>query len=173
MPNWATNTVRIVSTEDVIDQLEEHKLSFNHFVPRPESEEENWYNWNLENWGTKWDINDDDLMIDRQDEEIINFEFLTAWSPPIKFFHNLAKLFKKIYIECNYYEEGNGFKGYLIITKCDNILKVRDFTWSPPFSNDGIDHNLNMESNETEEESLFIETNKNLESDKEKYNITI
>jgi hypothetical protein len=153
MPNWVTNTVKIVSTEDVIDQLEEHKLSFNHFVPRPVSEEENWYNWNCENWGTKWDI-DDDISMDRNDEETLTTDFATAWSPPLKFFENLAKLFDKIYIECHYVEESMGFKGFMILTKCNNELKIQDFTWTPPYTSEAID-NLNIEQNISVQESIY------------------
>ena len=158
MPNWVTNTVKIVGSEEAIDNLEEHKLSFNHFVPRPESEEENWYEWNCENWGTKWDVDEDEVSIDRMSEEVINFDFLTAWSPPINFLKNLAKLYEKIYIECNYIEESMGFKGFVIITKNNNQINVKEFTWSPPCTVESIE-DINVEITESQIESIYIEPN--------------
>lgn len=170
MPNWVTNNVKIISTEDVIDQIEEHKLSFNHFVPRPSIEEENWYQWNIDNWGTKWDLGEGDVSIDRSDEETLDLDFSTAWSPPIKFLENLAKLFDKIYIECNYMDESMGFKGFLIITKCNNELKVQEYTWTPPSTSESIEH-LDISPNISTQESIYVEPIKEDTSDK--YNIVI
>jgi adenine-specific DNA-methyltransferase len=45
MPNWCENTVTIIGSKEMLDDFEEHKLRFNHYVPRPIEEEKNWYEW--------------------------------------------------------------------------------------------------------------------------------
>ena len=66
MPNWCYNRLEVQGTEKDMSEFytlfrvndhrtcEEFKMDW--FVPRPEHEEENWYDWNILNWGTKWDV---------------------------------------------------------------------------------------------------------------------
>ena len=42
--------------------------------------DDRWYHWCIENWGTKWDACD--KSIDYEDDEILALTFNTAWSPP-------------------------------------------------------------------------------------------
>lgn len=67
MPNWSYNSLilegsssnlekfYIENNSDEIRRGKKEELSFNKSIPRPDSEEENWYKWNCANWGTKWD----------------------------------------------------------------------------------------------------------------------
>ena len=43
-----------------------------------ETGHENWYTWRIENWGTKWDISDDDCSEFSTDGDMF---FTTAWAP--------------------------------------------------------------------------------------------
>ena len=92
MPNYAINYVGIEGNVETIKSLYENAKQedgkfhlLNTMVPRPESENENWYDWNLENWGTKWDILDPNLEYsDKGDGTAkITGYFLTAWSDPV------------------------------------------------------------------------------------------
>ncbi|CAB4128773.1 hypothetical protein UFOVP225_75 [uncultured Caudovirales phage] len=47
-----------------------------------------WYNWNVRNWGTKWEISEAHVI--RTDREL-TYEFESAWSPPAEAINNLAK----------------------------------------------------------------------------------
>lgn len=50
-----------------------------------------WYEWNVRNWGTKWEISDDGAsVVSRADRELV-YSMDTAWSPPIEALNNLAK----------------------------------------------------------------------------------
>jgi len=86
MPNWCDNAVTI-SHEDKskIDAIEaglakEEKEFFNVIRPRPASEEDNWYGWNVNEWGTKWEASVHDW--NREDDNTIWVSFDSAWSPP-------------------------------------------------------------------------------------------
>lgn len=120
MPNWCSNSL-LLSHDDksLIDDLEkrlrEHKGEqfFNLLRPRPADQEENWYEWNCENWGTKWDAN---LTVDvefesmeRISDNMLSFTFDTAWSPPIALYDYISDLGWNV--EALYYEFGAGFLG--------------------------------------------------------------
>jgi hypothetical protein len=66
-----------------------------------------WYDWNVANWGTKWDFNFD--SIDRIDDNTVQGSFDSAWSPPIGAYEKLLEL--GFEIEAYYYEPGMAFVG--------------------------------------------------------------
>ena len=70
-----------------------------------------WYDWNLANWGTKWDVEayDDEP----NEEEYIRLQFDTAWSPPIEFYTHIKADFPNLDISWFYDEPGMQFAGYL------------------------------------------------------------
>lgn len=139
MPNWVENTIIVVGQKEMLDDFEEHKFNFNHYVPRPPEEAANWYEWNCNNWGTKWEVPQEEVMIDRNDDEKITFNFNTAWSPPIAFLRKLCFIYNKIYIECNYIDEGEIDRGIVILTKNNGQIKEKEFTWEQPYSLEGIE----------------------------------
>ena len=68
-----------------------------------------WWDWRVQNWGTKWNIGvlDEDRITVKDNTVIFNCE--TAWSPPLE---ALAELENKGFeIECDYYEGGCAFIG--------------------------------------------------------------
>ena len=73
-------------------------------------QDDRWYNWRVANWGTKWDCYD--LSID-EDEQELNLEFNTAWSPPEEICHALKEKFEDADIQWFYDEPGMEFAGYL------------------------------------------------------------
>ena len=73
--------------------------------------DDRWYNWRVANWGTKWDCYD--LTIDQDDEQELNLEFNTAWSPPEEICYALKEKFEDADIQWFYDEPGMEFAGYL------------------------------------------------------------
>ena len=68
-----------------------------------------WYEWSVNNWGTKWDISSDDSEPTKQDDNSIMLSFNTAWSPPVGFYEKMTEL--GFEVTAFYLEEGMGFVG--------------------------------------------------------------
>jgi hypothetical protein len=68
-----------------------------------------WYEWSIDNWGTKWDISevDEDYMEKSKDGKTVSFSFDTAWAPPTEWYDNIEGFL----IEAFYHEPGVGFCG--------------------------------------------------------------
>lgn len=115
MPNWCSNNLVVQHTDpEMIKKLETSMRSkeengglFASFLPQPK-DVKNWYDWRLENWGTKWDVNALDPDISHEGRRL-QVQFETAWGPPIHFYEHLAELGFKV--RAYYREEGMGFHG--------------------------------------------------------------
>jgi hypothetical protein len=64
----------------------------------------NWYNWNVLNWGTKWDACDS-LMVNVPALNQISVEFNTAWADPRPVFEAICQQFPTLDIEFSWEEE--------------------------------------------------------------------
>jgi hypothetical protein len=74
-----------------------------------EDTDKKWWDWRVQNWGTKWNIEVlDEDRITVKDNTVI-FDCETAWSPPLEALVELQK--KGFKIECDYYEGGCAFIG--------------------------------------------------------------
>lgn len=71
----------------------------------------NWYDWNIANWGTKWDVDVEVDDVSSIDEQVI-MSFDSAWSPPQQAIAVLAEKFDKLSFRHSFLEEGVGFVGY-------------------------------------------------------------
>ena len=77
-----------------------------------DKQDDRWYNWRNQNWGTKWDCYD--LSID--DDEMPNgleLTFNTAWAPPEEICHAMREQFDDLSISWFYDEPGCEVAGYL------------------------------------------------------------
>lgn len=66
-----------------------------------------WYDWNVANWGTKWDVNLD--SVEREDANTVRASFESAWSPPTTAYEKLMEL--GFEVTAYYYEPGMCFVG--------------------------------------------------------------
>jgi hypothetical protein len=66
-----------------------------------------WYDWNCNNWGTKWDFSFD--SVERINDNTVQASFDSAWAPPIGAYRKLCAL--GFEIEAMYYEPGMCFAG--------------------------------------------------------------
>lgn len=138
MPNWCNNTLNISGDKKVISRIKDwyeqnqsNKTElglFGLFYPMPKELEnttapspepnkaliekygaDNWYQWHLANWGTKWDTNEICMVGETENE--IRLSFDTPWSPPTQFYEKLIKDYSGIQINASYYEGGMDFCG--------------------------------------------------------------
>lgn len=68
----------------------------------------NWYDWQVANWGTKWDVGGDGM----EAQDIpggLMLTFDSAWSPPCDAYATLVEM--GFSIRAMYYEPGMGFAG--------------------------------------------------------------
>jgi len=68
-----------------------------------------WYDWQIANWGTKWDARVEDYQDDDSEEVYVYFE--TAWSPPVEFLKWFSEQHPDVTFENEYDEEGCFFEG--------------------------------------------------------------
>ena len=69
----------------------------------------NWYDWNLENWGTKWDASE---SIYSQEDKIL--EFQTAWACPQEILLKMTEMFPDLQFNGSYADEDFGSNaGYI------------------------------------------------------------
>ena len=128
MPNFCNNKLILVASNELlnkfwienrlmVDDKEENRfLSFTKSVPRPENESS--FHWNINNWGTKWDTLDCNLIEVDEIDDILNenhtkltYNFDTAWSPPSKWLETIASIYKDITFELEFSEPGLNFYG--------------------------------------------------------------
>ena len=129
MPNWTENNVLFVGKKKQLKTLKtmlksnENDFDFNNIIPMPKNifrgnlgreEEEkygknNWYDWSIENWGTKW--NSVDTRVE-ENGSTLSYNFMTAWDCPREIVNALMRMRKTILkdISINWdcvHEDGN------------------------------------------------------------------
>ena len=72
--------------------------------------DDRWYHWCIENWGTKWDVSE--LNIEYLDDEQLELTFSTAWSPPEGIVEKLKDKYPDLSFSCFYDEPGMEIAGY-------------------------------------------------------------
>ena len=74
-----------------------------------------WYDWNIRNWGTKWDT---DAELERHDPDHASYRFETAWSAPEEAITALSVRFPRLDFSLEW-EEEQGFGGELLFRDGD------------------------------------------------------
>lgn len=137
MPNWCNNSISISGPKLKIKAIweraqEEDGGLLSAMVPQPENlfqgdlgeaerakcEEQgipNWYDWNVSNWGTKWDIPvpGEGLEYSEHDNGTASIDgwFESAWAPPITAYNTFLEANEDCSITASYEEPGMDFAG--------------------------------------------------------------
>ena len=117
MPNWCNNELKIYGDDKQLKKFikkakgtkkDKSDLVMNNLLPLPKEKDGDWDDWQVKNWGTKWDI---EATLAFEDEGIAEYYFNSAWSPPIQFFENISKKYPDLVFVLKYDEAGAGFTG--------------------------------------------------------------
>ncbi len=157
MPNHCNNTLTVCGPTTLVrDFAREHyrvpdewarpaqrlpqqpktMLDFSVAAPYPSnrSDADGWYDWQIENWGTKWnayDIHAPDTFpqaltfIEHNEcsdgESMLEYHFDTAWSPPMAWLHTAREVYPDLTFTLWYTEEGMGFCGVARLHRQEHI----------------------------------------------------
>ena len=103
-------------------------ISFQNVIPIPEEirdeyystcdsegmkSENNWYNWNVNNWGCKWDASETNKWFEVENGiATLSIDFDTPWSPPQPIMNKLVEICRTNNLEmCWTYREEQGWGG--------------------------------------------------------------
>ena len=111
-PKWSETP----NEDGELPVIEEHKdsdgkvLFTTHKFPKSGKTDDRWYDWQIQNWGTKWEPAD--LSVEQCEQEV-ELTFNTAWSPP----EAICRAIRERYPDCSvswfYDEPGCEIAGYL------------------------------------------------------------
>ena len=180
MPNWCDNSLHISHEDPEMMKKAAKAWNDGHFlatlVPEPDYKtvevkptfphirgnndpvdpETAWWDWRVQNWGTKWDIGYDSARDNyaQVDGNEMFVYFDSAWSPPIDAYQKLQEMGFKI--RAYYFESGCGFCGQWI-DGWDDYHDIEEFTskWVeeniPKDINDQMDISVQMSMDEEDQ----------------------
>ena len=141
MPNWCYNRVEIYGEEakEIAEKIasEETPFDFAKILPEPDYDKieveptfgsteaadaahvatggdfsmPKWWDWRVQNWGTKWNSSECEVTIMEDDQ--VEYTFNTAWGPPEGVIYKLRELYPDASITAFYDEPGMELAGYL------------------------------------------------------------
>ena len=145
MPNWVHNSMSVVGDKKRVTEFRKKHFTtekeekglhfdFNTIITMPDTvfkgnlgtkEREihgsnNWYDWSVGNWGTKWNACHTQLYSDKirvnKGVAVLEFSFDTAWSLPEPVYEKLAEMYPDLSITVSFDEESGEFAGELEMT---------------------------------------------------------
>mgnify|MGYP001586100961 FL=1 len=205
MPNWCSNTLEIKGPTKKLEEfsktIKDGEGFFNTILPLPKQLEEttsptpkdsnqpvidgasNWYDWRVNNWGTKWDVDGEDSFYTNELKDLDSLEakscshktgtkcslltlaFDTAWSPPEGIFEELSR--QGFRVKAYYYEPGMDFAGRWEDGD-DEGIQVHDYKHDDKFWTEGLGKELDEEFNICEEMAQYDEDEEEIEENIQK-----
>jgi hypothetical protein len=172
MPNWCNNSITISGPKDKITKLYNDAVAENGLLqvmypmpkeledttsPAPKEGEpqplvdgyDNWYDWRVNNWATKWDVDVENLELSEDGTNISGW-FDSAWSPPTGAYDEFLAQNEDCSIKALYYEGGMDFGGEYF-DGSDTCLTMSDYTADQMEDpNEGLIYELNEHFNFSE-----------------------
>lgn len=183
MPNWCENKLVLQGTEsqflafearyfaEVTNQdlgTKDLEFSFERVKPIPQEFQppnDGWYDWCIENWGTKWDV-----CHFRRGDKPGSYFFDTAWSFPQQLFDELTTQltndFPGLYFDGYFFEVGMGFCGHFYYN--DNEGFESHFNEDPSYlraiAKEHFDYDPYDDENEGDDEDAEVQSEDESES---------
>jgi Ferredoxin-like domain in Api92-like protein len=135
MPNWCGNTLVLRHEDPAMIKRAENAFAegrfCEEFAPCPQELKDtqspnrngsadqliekygyaDWYSFNVNEWGTKWDFGHPEGINDVQENEIVLY-FDSAWAPPVALMAKLEEM--GFEVDLMYYEPGMAFCGHYV-----------------------------------------------------------
>lgn len=103
-------TARFLSADDGTDDEETATLRKQYADNTAKYGATNWYDWQIQNWGTKWAPSVEDYFV-QNDGKSVQFMMESAWSPPTQLIEKLSGVFPTLQFVLSYEEGGMCFAG--------------------------------------------------------------
>lgn len=190
MPNWCTITLSIHGSDADVEAFRskwgnKKCMKFSDFLPLPPEKEDDWYNWQNQNWGTKWDLAEDSTEVCREAGGL-TVSSITAWCPPIAFLNAITKMYPTLVFGCSYHEPAMMFCGYQEWKNGERVLRIhKDYrsnrhllklldkydgtvtsAWWGPDSDSGDEEEDEEDEDDSDEEEADEEAEEEAEEDK-------
>ncbi len=82
---------------------------------KPQTSEDHWYNWNIRNWGVKWDASDVYFVEESEEPTSLCYNFSTPWGVPNEAMLTLSEQYPTLTFELEF-EEEQGWGGTIVYT---------------------------------------------------------
>jgi len=174
MPNWMRTALEVSGDQKLQQEFfaaigngSEQPIDFEKLIPPPanifrgnfgetervyceENNLPNWYDWNRENWGTKWNAARGELRPSKQGDSTVLF-FDTAWSLPLPILEKIEDMLMNEFLGLEIYgefiEEGYAVAGVILMGKDGGDIQEIDIyfdqeSYEPKinfFNQDGIE----------------------------------
>lgn len=152
MPKELNDTVAGPEPKTKKEKLEKRRLQVEYGAS-------NWYDWRVENWGTKWDIMEF-YNINRkeigEDESEISLGFDTAWAPALGAYERFIDENSNCSLKAYYYEPGCDFMGEWD-NGIDSCFEVAKYGLDDDFWKQGIGSTLDDYFGITESMAQYLE----------------
>ena len=152
MPKELNDTVAGPEPKTKKEKLEKRRLQVEYGAS-------NWYDWRVENWGTKWDIMEF-YNINRkeigEDESEIELGFDTAWAPALGAYEKFIDENSNCSLKAYYYEPGCDFMGEWD-NGIDSCFEVAKYGLDDGFWKQGIGSTLDDMFGITESMRQYLE----------------
>ena len=155
MPNWMRTALEVSGDQKLREKFfnaigqgleSEQPIDFEKIIPPPDNlfrgnignDEEkyckdnnlpNWYDWNRENWGTKWNAAYGEIRPSKQGDSTVLF-FDTAWGLPLPILEKIEHMLMNEFLGLNIYgefiEESYSVAGVVLMGKDGGDLRELD-----------------------------------------------
>ena len=143
-PDYETTPVKKtypeISAKYAKTEKEREKIMEN----KPEIRKDSWWDWRVQNWGTKWQPMDPN--IEQGNPRHVQITFDSAWSPPIEWLNKVHIDYPELKFKLEFEEPGMNFYGYVNAYAKNSIFVV--------FEDDLDNRDFGLDSNEA-----YIEEN--------------
>jgi hypothetical protein len=174
MPNHITSILHINGPRSDIDQIigdEEDLFTFKYTVPHPPEATDDtwdWYSWQVENWGTKWDAYETIFSSNYELSDYSEITFQTAWSPPSAWLETTAEKFPNVEFKLYWMDEDYPTSGKMIAS--EGSVKLDEYygnnqDLAKAFIEEYFPDTYEMHEKNNRLENLIEEVNENIQEE--------